>query len=189
MRIVNKVIDDPVTSGILIVNFLLVLVVLSQVAEARKSSERQLRAYLTSTVGGAYRQGASRGLKFEFRPVVVNTGQTPAYNVNSVSSIQLMTLEEALTFDFSLPEAAGQSVMTLGPHQERFTPTIFDRRLSKAELRDFKKGNRRLFVYGTIHYRDTFRKRRHTNYCYVINWWGKRAPPIWHTANRHNDSN
>jgi hypothetical protein len=157
--------------------------------DQQRTTRAQSRAYLMSVVGSQFRQGGVRGLKFEFRPVVLNTGQTPAYDVQVASKILFLSSDEAAAFDFRLPRARGASVMTLGPRQDRFIHTIFDRTLSKAELREYKKNNKRLYVFGTLFYRDAFRARRYTHFCYSINWWSKRGPPLWHSVHRHNDSN
>jgi hypothetical protein len=190
-RFVNYASDDPVvalTGGILVANFLLVLTVILQIRDGRKSSERQLRAYIMSVVGVGFRQGGTRGLRFEFRPILLNTGQTPAYDAHIINGIRLLSPQEAESYDFRLQNMPG-SVATLGPRQDRFTQAIFERRLSKAELREYRLGVRKLYVFGTITYRDAFRKHRYTNFCYSIAWWPKRAGAIWHTENRHNDCN
>jgi|GraSoiStandDraft_4_1057263.scaffolds.fasta_scaffold975782_1 hypothetical protein len=50
---------------------------------AEDTAQRQLRAYVTSVFGNAGRQGITKGFRFEFRPSIVNTGQTPAYNLHA----------------------------------------------------------------------------------------------------------
>jgi hypothetical protein len=102
--------------------------------------------------------------------------------------MRFMTIQEALAFDFRLPPTIAISVMTLGPRQDRFTSVIFERLLTKAELRQFRTGARYFYIFGTVRYRDAFGKPRYTNYCYSIGWWNKRGVPIWHTMDRHNDS-
>jgi hypothetical protein len=195
-RIINKALDDPVvglTGGILIVNFFLVLAVIGQIREARRSSERQLRAYLTTTIGESFRQGGGvRGLKLEFRPRILNTGQTPAYEVRVLNTMALLNPAEALTYNFQLPEnppvSRAGSVMTLGPGQERFTHVIAARKMTRTEMRDFISNRKTLYVYGTICYVDAFKKRRFTNFCYWIGYWNKRIAPLWHNVNRHYES-
>jgi hypothetical protein len=189
VRAVTKAIDDPVTAGILIANFLLVVAVLYQVNESRKSSEAQLRAYIINATGQQFRQGKERGFKFEFRPIILNTGQTPAYGVRSLSRARFMSVPEAMNFDFRVPDLGEASEITLGPRQERLVHTIYERRLSKAELREYKRGEKLFFVYGTTWYRDAFNEPRYTNHCYAIAWFGKIGTPLWQTVARHSDSN
>jgi hypothetical protein len=189
VRAFNKAIDDPVTAGILIANFLLVVAVLHQVRESRKSSEAQLRAYIVSGVGSQYRQGMQRGFKFEFRPVILNSGLTPAYAVRSVSRARFMSAAEAANFDFRVPDPGSTSEVTLGPRQDRFIHTVYERQLSKAELRQYKRGEKFFFVYGTTWYRDAFDRPRYTNHCYFVMWFGKKGVALWQTVARHSDSN
>lgn len=155
---------------------------------AEDTAQRQLRAYLTSVYGGAGRQGMNKGYRFEFRPSVINTGQTPAYNVHTLTGIKFMTLKEAITFDFSLPYTPSPGGITLGPRQDRFSAVIFERRLTRQELQQYLAGTKIFFVYGTIHYRDAFQTKRFTNFCYSISWWNKRSAPMWLTTHFHNDS-
>lgn len=191
MRVVNKIVDDPLAGGILIANFLLVYAVLRQIKEARESNEARLRAYVVAMVGSQYRQGQSRGLRFEFRPVMLNTGQTPAYEVRTVARLAFLTLAEATAFDFTVadPTGAAGSAVTLGPRQDRFVQAVFDRRLSKTELREFQRFQKSFYVYGTTWYRDAFRRPRHTNFCFSVGWWNKKGQALWMTVFRHSDSN
>jgi len=91
--------------------------------DQQRTTRAQSRAYM-SVVGGQYRQGGTRGLKFEFRPVVLNTGESPAYDVQVSSTIRFLTTEQAATFDFRLPKPVGASVVTLGPRQDRFVHRV-----------------------------------------------------------------
>ncbi len=129
----HKLIDDPVISlagGTLIANFLLVLAVWNQIREARQSNEARLRAYVVAMVGTHFRQGATKGLRFEFRPVMLNTGQTPAYEVRTIARVKFMSPAEASTFNLTLadPVKAGTAIsaVTLGPRQDRFVQTVSD---------------------------------------------------------------
>jgi hypothetical protein len=191
-ELLDRLLEDPViglAAGSLIANFLLVFAVLRQIGESRKSNEALLRAYVVNSVGLQFRQGGIRGLKFEFRPVILNTGQTPAYALRTVSRIRFMSLQEAAIFDFAVNDPGASSQVTLGPRQDRFVHTIYEGYLSKAELRQYKRMEKPLYVYGTTWYRDAFGRARYTNHCYVIGWWSKRGQSLWQTVARHSDSN
>jgi hypothetical protein len=118
-RIIDKISNDPLAAGVLIANFLLVLTVVSQIREARASSEATLRAYLVVKVGTQFRQGGVRGLRFEFRPGLLNTGQTPAYEMRTIARVAFLSPAEAAAFNFNLPDPTGDptaaSAVTLGP--------------------------------------------------------------------------
>lgn len=157
---------------------------------AEATSQRQLRAYISVMTGEGYRQGATRGLRFEFRPRLINTGETPAYGVNIQSGIVFLSNIEGATYDFeaNLPPITSIGVMTLGKNQDRFTQAILNRRLTKTELRQFLRGTSSLFIFGKVSYRDTFKRVRYTNYCYSVSMWNKRILLTWRTTFRHNES-
>jgi hypothetical protein len=129
-------------------------------------------------------------LRFEIRPVIKNTGQTPAHDVVMYARAVILPTALPPNFDFRAPaDLSGGSVMMLGPNQDRFTSAILPRRLSFAELRGiFTAQTVRLYVYGTVTYRDAFKRRRWTNFCYSIVWLPRRGN-MWHATTRHNDAN
>jgi hypothetical protein len=49
------------------------------VEEADRSSKKELRAYVSVVVGSAVYQEREKNLRFEGKPLMVNTGRTPAY--------------------------------------------------------------------------------------------------------------
>jgi hypothetical protein len=174
--------------GTLIFTAIAAVATRNTVSTMRDTGERQLRAYLTVIEGGCYRQ--SRALRFEFRPVILNTGQTPAYGVRVVSTLRMLSIQEAEMFDFTVPHPDQVLVSnTIGAHQNKFISTIAERRFTWAELREYRQGKRYIFVFGTVRYRDAFGQPRFTNFCFSIAAWSKAGPPLWHMNNRHNDSN
>ena len=158
---------------------------------AEESAQRQLRAYISVLTGAGWRQGQTRGLRFEFRPVIKNVGQTPAYDVVIARNIKFVAQTDIESFDYEadLIWPAMSTGLTLGKDQDRFTHAILDRRLTKAELRQYQLNTHTLLVFGTIRYRDAFQRGRYTNFSYIIGWSAKRGAPIWHSTVRHNDSN
>jgi hypothetical protein len=115
MRIANKLIDDPVTLGILIANFLLVVVVLTQVRDTREATKRELRAYLTVVIGGAVYQERPKNLRFEAKPMMLNTGRTPAHKVRYRAAAQILTHPLPPEFGFNVETAfVGSGILGLG---------------------------------------------------------------------------
>jgi hypothetical protein len=157
---------------------------------ADDTAQRQLRAYVTTAVGQSYRQGQVRNLNLEFRPIILNTGQTPAYEVYILNSMALITPAEVATYNFKIPEVSRPaSLTTLGPRQDRFTHVIAIRKLTKGEIRDWITGKKLIYIYGTIYYHDAFQNPHFTNFCYSIFYWRKRGgAPIWHNVNKHYES-
>jgi hypothetical protein len=160
----------------------------NSVALAERTAQRQLRAYITVEIGSGCNQGGKRKLFFEFRPVIKNVGQTPAYDVEVISKVSVMPLPIPADYNFSLVPSPIKSVMTLGPQQNRFTAVVLGKKLSLSELREIRNAkNKAIHVYGTVTYRDVFDVWRHTNYCYSIYFWHRRAP-TWNATELHNDS-
>jgi hypothetical protein len=60
--------------------------------------------------------------------------------------------------------------------------------MTRNEMREWISGQKLIYVYGTIRYRDAFREPRFTNFCYSVLYWSKRGTPLWHNTNRHNES-
>ena len=180
-----------VTDSLLVLfTFLLWIATRGLVKSAEKTAERQIRAYVSVKVGYSFNQGGKNKLKFEFRPILTNVGQTPAFETEVISALKVLPYPLPSDYDFSLPSSNdGRSIMTLGMQQERFTSIVFDRKLSFRELRQIKKASeKRLYVYGIVKYKDVFGRRRHTNYCYSI-LFAQRRSPTWFAMNCHNDSN
>jgi hypothetical protein len=191
--IVDKFFDDPViglTGGILVANFLLVIVVILQVREAGKSAERELRAYLSVETGMTYRQSQKYHTRFEFRPNVVNNGKTPASNVRIRSNVVSRMGAVPVNFDFALPPPAqgNASVATIGPGKEKFHQSIFPRFLRWRELREHGTGNRSFHLWGEVTYDDIFKNtRRHTYFSFLIMVpVSKRGSVLWLATDRHN---
>jgi hypothetical protein len=62
------------------------------VVGSERTAKRQLRAYISVEMGTNFRQ--NRRVRFEFRPIVNNNGQTPANEVKILSKIQLRVCPE-----------------------------------------------------------------------------------------------
>jgi hypothetical protein len=137
-------------------------------------------------------RAASEGLRFEFRPVIVNVGQTPAYFLNNVAALHFVRVDDIPTFDFegNLPPIEEQTgVLTLGSTQNRFMSVVLDRALTKAELRQYRCGTHILMVFGKVVYQDAFQRNHYTNFSFAISACNKRSAHLWRTTYRHNDSN
>jgi hypothetical protein len=67
--------------------FLQFLALIATIFIMVRNGRRQLRAYLPVEPGTTFRQSKKHRAKFEFRPTVVNNGQTPASNVKILSKV------------------------------------------------------------------------------------------------------
>jgi hypothetical protein len=64
-------------------------------------------------------------------------------------------------FDFQLPDMTGGSEITLGTNQQSILTAIVDKIYSEEEANEVRSGlNKRLYVFGTISYRDAYQINR-----------------------------
>jgi hypothetical protein len=182
---VEKFHDSLLVFGTLV----LAVGVVFQIHDARASSERQLRAYIVVMPGGVIRQSRRRNLRFELRPVVKNTGQTPAYKVRISGHAVVRSAILGPDEDYSADQfGPSPSIMTLGSGQEMISFSVLDHFVSKGDLRSLMRGDRlRLYVYGTVYYEDTFGNERRTNFNYGIVWMPRRQN-FWNASRYNNHS-
>lgn len=150
---------------------------------------RQMRAYVSVDTGACIRQG--RRLRFEFRPLLTNNGNTPANNVRVLSKCELVSALVPSDFDYVLGfEGPGTgSATTLFPRQTKYHANIFVRKLTIGELRPLLVGKNAFHLWGQVTYDDVFNTPRYTNFSYIIYMpTNKRGAPTWNVTDQHNDA-
>ena len=151
---------------------------------------RQMRAYVSTDTGADRRQ--RRSIRFEFRPVIANNGQTPANNLRVSSKCEVRTPSIPADFDFSVrtDDVGAGSATTMFPRQTKFHSNVFNRRCSVQEMRGLLTGRLVFHLYGRVTYTDIFEQERFTNFSYFIFIpTNKRGSTIWRTTDQHNDAN
>jgi len=152
------------------------------VATLKDRTARQMRAYLTVTIGGAVYQERAKNLKFEGKPNLINTGHTPAHKVVHRCKAAILPVPLPTDFAFPLPDQdAGTYVV--GPQQTAVLNAIVDDFCDDAEVQDIKiaKG-RGLYTWGIINYEDVFGEAHVTRFCQMLIWlpdekiWGYYIP-------------
>lgn len=106
----------------------LVLVGYIQARRMRVSARQQLRAYLSMEIGTTYRQSRKRRGWFEFRPTVVNNGQTPASKVRILSRIDFVDSAIRADFDYGIANVGappGGSVTAIAPGKDKLNRVVF----------------------------------------------------------------
>jgi hypothetical protein len=160
-----------------------------QLKHAKKSSQRDLRAYVgINQDPGAAKRYIKDGGKLSFQPVIVNYGKTPAYDLTVGYNIVFASIETGPT-QFPIRNFKKPSRGTLFPTQSICAACESDSKFSFDEIENLYMNEEAIFLYGTIHYRDAFHKHgmRWTNFCYEIKLKGKRITG-WHVTDSHNDS-
>lgn len=143
------------------------------------TAKRQLRAYI------AFSDEKKRGLDRKLEPLAEdefailaykNTGTTPAYRLQRFRAIKLVPYPFANNQD---PDILGlnnevllakldekQSGFTVGPGAEQSFPADFDRKLTRAEIGAFDRGDLVLYVMGAVVYQDVFGDPHFDRLCY-----------------------
>lgn len=152
------------------------------------TAKRQLRAYLSVEAGIYFRQ--NKRLRFEFRPNLINTGQTPAKRVRIVSNMNLASPQIPSNFIFTLTPSAvvPTSEGSIGRDKSLFHAAVFPRRLTRQELREVFLGRKIFHFWGQVTYLDVFDDPQFTNFSFIIFVANKRSIPVWHNTERHNDA-
>jgi hypothetical protein len=141
------------------------------------TSKRKQRAYLTVIIGGAVyqeRRSEAKGgdLKFECRPLLVNTGKTPARKLKFKARAAIFP--SPLPKETHLPEGFDDGVgdSILGPNQSANLSAIVDGFCADGEVAEVKSGSERraLYVWGLVTYEDIFGDAHFTRFCQHIYW-------------------
>ena len=143
---------------------------------AEKIWRTQMRAYLTVNVDSGFPQAKMYGIKFEVRPTLWNSGNTPAHNMNYWARAEVMSFPLPDTFDFPAPKETPKRSFVLGPHQTIILNAFVDDFVPDTEVVDIKKGSdKRVYIWGEVTYDDVFGDPHKTRFCHSIAWVG--IPP------------
>lgn len=161
------------------------------VATLKEVTAKQMRAYLSVVIGGGIYQEKAKNLRFEVRPLLVNTGNTPAHKVSYWAKAAIF--DWPLSDNFSLPAGEDEikSGFVLGPHQNLILNAMIPDYLDEAEAERIKVGKeRRLYIWGRVTYVDVFGEERFTHFSHNIFWLGPPGQEIisGNYVARHNEA-
>lgn len=138
--------------------------------------QMQMRAYVTVVIGTAVYQDRKANLRFEGKPMLVNTGHTPAHRVRQMIKADILPIPLARDIDWNLPSETTLGGTVVAPQQNRILSAMVQRDIFDGEVADIKTGKgRALVVWGTVTYDDVFGVTHFTNFCQFYTWIG--APP------------
>jgi len=155
--------------------------------ETVKGLRQQMRAYVTTSIGGALFQERAKKIRFGASVLFNNNGLTPAHKVRHKAKAAILPNPLPNNFAYPLPEAyAGETIM--GPRQQNSVNTIVDDFIDDAEVDNVKAGNgRALYVWGIIEYEDVFGEHQQTRFCQVYAWL-QDGKTVWgYYVSGHND--
>lgn len=148
----------------------------------------QMRAYISVLIGQAVYQDSKIGLRFEGKPLLTNTGNTPAHNVRYSIKSDILPIPLAHTMDYSLPPPSGKGNL-VAPHSNGIMGAVVDRTIFDNEISDIKQGKgKALVVWGKIEYEDVFGESHYTNFCQVLMWRPDNAIHGYHLP-QYSDAN
>jgi hypothetical protein len=141
--------------------------------ETRKTSKRQLRAYLSVQIGNALYQERHTGTKFVAQPVIKNAGQTPAYKVSYEIEAKIIPNALALGYSFAAPRTGQQSQSSIGPQEFRNMAAVVPDFVPDSDVQKIKDGEgQALWVWGVVSYEDAFGDHHTTEFCQRL-WWAR----------------
>lgn len=131
----------------------------------------QMRAYISVLISNGVYQERDKNLKFDVRPMVINTGQTPAHKLTYWASARILPNPLPEDFDFPEGEDSVRSGFVLGPHQSIIINAAVPDFVADTEVDEIKAGrNRRVWVWGVVFYEDVFGELRQTKFCNNLHW-------------------
>jgi hypothetical protein len=162
-----------------------------------RTSRRQLRAYVSVRGKDITEQGDGNE-RYIHSLEIRNTGQTPAKRLQVASRTCVLDHPLPLDFDFAIdPPGRNPSVLTLGTGEPTGHDSHADAVLTDLELLQIKSpdSGRRLYTYGTVHYRDVFGRKRWTDFSFFLEYRVKdegegraRYMISLHPTENHNDA-
>jgi hypothetical protein len=152
-----------------------------------KTTRRQLRAYLGAAWGDIFIQDATH--PFQIRPAIRNYGLTPAYDVTFTGGAEVLNYplpnDATLTYGVESKPWA-----TLWPNANNLGMIEMGRMLSVAEIDEIKSPvGKRLYAFGRLEYRDAFKRKRYTEFCFSVVWDQLGRAIGGETAGYHTKSN
>jgi hypothetical protein len=156
--------EDPIeliTAIIAIANIVLSILIFVEIGDGRRSSERQLRAYVGVEVSRKDTPIFDPNKNITVILKITNRGSTPAYKLKIASFIQIhkVPLTETLR---GVPDTAHS--ITLGPSASTKTMAVFMRPLTEGEKTAILDENSSIYIWGKITYTDAFGSDRFTGW-------------------------
>jgi hypothetical protein len=136
-----------------------------------------LRAYLTVVIGTAIFQERREGqgdLRFEGKPNLVNTGNTPARKVRIRINADILPVPIPEDFNYPLPDEPIKSAEgAVGAHQTYIlSGGLVKDFVPEADVANIKEGNARvLCVWGLVTYEDIFGDSHTTKFGQSLTWF------------------
>lgn len=162
---------------------------IESVAVTRERTAQQMRAYMCVEVGNAYYQERTKDIKFAGETVMINVGNTPAYNLRFRAKAAVLPFPLPDDFPFSVPGTTS-SGSVLGPHQKMNIVQAVDDFVPDQEVDNIRLVNsgKALYIWGVIEYADVFKQPQTTRFCQLLFWLPDLKTVKGAYITRHNDA-
>jgi hypothetical protein len=161
------------------------------VGTMQRNAERQLRAYITIKKCRVLCEQRPAGLWLEWHPEIINTGQTPAYDLRCAAKagIKPSTLPPGTDLMQEIERTGEGSQYVLGPGQMIWNAPHLNRHMSAGDLKNLKSPwpTSAFYVWGIVTYKDIFGKEHWTTFCSVADW-DPSGNPLSRCAPQHNEA-
>ena len=145
-------------------------------ATIKKGNREAMRAYLTVIVANVglwqQRREGQPDLKFEARPILSNTGNTPARKVKHMVVADILPNPIPETFTFPMPQAEEvEKSQTIGAHVSTGLAGTLNDFVEDAEVPSIKEGNEKILaVWGLITYEDVYGDPHWVKFAHMYRW-------------------
>jgi hypothetical protein len=148
----------------------------------------QMRAYLSIVTGACVPQDKTTNWRYEVRMFIKNTGHTTADAVNVISRLKIFDFPLPDNIDLALPTTLRDDAGHIAPGNSFFFPSVLGEMISGDEIEEIRRGNKRkMYIYGTVHYKDIFGLSHYTNFCQYC-FWDVKDNFFTMNISRHNDA-
>jgi hypothetical protein len=133
------------------------------------------RAYLTVIIGEGvpqFQRGeGTTDLRFEARPFIVNTGNSPARRVSFKKSVAILPFPIPKEYNFPLPDEEVLEAGMIGAHQQFTITATLERYVPWEQVSQIRGGDgSALCVWGVVTYEDIFGNLHSTRFGQIITW-------------------
>jgi hypothetical protein len=121
------------------------------VSTIKSGNQAALRAYLTVLIGSAIYQEKIEGMEdriFEAKPMLLNTGNTPARNLCMKKAAGILPIPISEDFKFPLPDEWITDVGAVGAHQNYTMSEMLNYKVPWEEVGAIKRGPVKLSASG-----------------------------------------
>jgi hypothetical protein len=165
---------------------------------SRRTAKRQLRAYVAARAISVYGFGPNIPVKIGFS--MTNHGQTPAYDVSHAAAIEILPHPLPPNFQLPTPIIPTPASFVLHPNASFEAVIVTATAFNAVQINMVTSNNGfRIYLYGTVRYRDAFDERRETAFCVSVVpsenllaiSHGPPFPPVklaFHASEQHNEA-